>query len=148
MLLELLTENSIQIQRAAGDSEEAIRMAGEILVEQGKVKPEYVDGMVEMSKQIPGYIVLAPGLAMPHARPEAGVKELGMSLITLENPIEFGNSQNDPVRVVIALAAVDSTTHIGLLQEFSQVFESETIVERIAECGSKEEVVAILKESV
>jgi PTS system ascorbate-specific IIA component len=148
MLLELLNENSIQIAKTAADAEEAIRMAGGILVNQEKVKPEYVDAMVDMSKQIPGYIVLAPGLAMPHARPEAGVKELGMSLVTLTNPIEFGNSQNDPVNVVIALAAVDSTQHIGLLQEFSQVFESETIVGRIAACTSVDDVVAILKESV
>ncbi len=148
MLLELLKENSIEINRSVKDADEAIRQAGAILVDQGKVTSEYVEGMVTMSKLIPGYIVLAPGLAMPHARPESGAKKVGMSLITLETPVEFGNSQNDPVKVVIALAAVDSTTHIELLQEFSKVFESETIVERIAACESKEAVIEILNESM
>lgn len=148
MLLELLKENSIEIKRSAKDADEAIRQAGAILVDQGKVTSEYVEGMVTMSKLIPGYIVLAPGLAMPHARPESGAKQVGMSLITLETPVEFGNSQNDPVKVVIALSAVDSTTHIELLQEFSKVFESETIVEQIAACQSKEAVIEILNGSM
>ena len=40
-------------------------------------------------------------------RPELGVKQMGISLNTLKTPVEFGNSQNDLVKVVIALAVIE-----------------------------------------
>lgn len=146
MILELVNEKVIQLNVKAESGEEAIRKAGKLLVNTGKVNESYVDGMVEMSKSIKGYIVLAPGIAMPHARPECGVNSIGISILTLEKPIEFGNIVNDPVSLVIALAAKDNKTHIELLQELSVMLDSDNIVKKFTDCTSKEEVMNIIKE--
>ena len=145
MILELVSEMVIQLNVKAESGEEAIRKAGQLLVNAGKVNESYVDAMVEMSKSIKGYIVLAPGIAMPHARPECGVNSIGISILTLEKPIGFGNVANDPVKLVIALAAKDNKTHIELLQELSAMLDSDNIVKKFTDCTSKEEVMSIIK---
>lgn len=146
MLVKLVDEKVIDLNVKVENSDDAIRKVGQLLVEAGKATESYVESMVEMSNSIKGYIVLAPGIAMPHARPECGVKEIGISLITLVKPIEFGNDANDPVRVVIGLAAKDSKTHLKLLQDLSTILDNEDIVEKFTNCSNKKEVMNIFKQ--
>ena len=47
---------------------------------------------------------------MPHGRPEEGVKT-GFALVTLKKPLIFNHEDNDPVDILITMAAVDATTH-------------------------------------
>ena len=49
--------------------------------------------MIDVVRDMGPYIVLAPGLAMPHARPEMGAKQVGAALVTLEKPIDFGSQK-------------------------------------------------------
>jgi PTS system ascorbate-specific IIA component len=81
---------------------------------------------------------------MPHARPEDGCIRSSMALITLAKPVEFGNPQNDPVNVVVALAAVDNQGHIEGLSDLAEVMSEDGIVEKIAASGSVGEVLAIM----
>ncbi|MDI3536777.1 MAG: hypothetical protein PWP16_845 [Eubacteriaceae bacterium] len=145
MLIELVKEEVIRLNFKAENSEEAIRCAGQMLVETGKVTSNYVDEMVKMSQEIKGYIVLAPGIAMPHARPEYGVKEIGLSILTLSTPIPFGNDANDPVKLVIALAAKDNTTHLKLLQELSLMLDNDSIVEEFSNCQNSQDALDIVR---
>lgn len=48
---------------------------------------------------------------MPHGRPEEGVKKTGFALVTLKKPLEFNHEDNDPVDILITMAAVDANTH-------------------------------------
>jgi mannitol/fructose-specific phosphotransferase system IIA component (Ntr-type) len=47
------------------------------------------------------------------------VIETGLSLVVLAEPIPFGNSANDPVRLVIGLCAVDHHGHLDVMQELA-----------------------------
>lgn len=84
MLEELLTEKTIKLNVEAKDWEEAVRKGGAILVENDLAEPRYVDAMVKLVKENGPYIVIAPDIAMPHARPEDGVKQACMSLYYFE----------------------------------------------------------------
>jgi PTS system ascorbate-specific IIA component len=68
--------------------------------------------------------VIAPGIAIAHAVPGDDVLETGMALLRLEHPVVSG-SVNDPVRLVFAFCAVDSTSHISLLSQFAEVMSRE-----------------------
>ena len=61
------------------------------------------------------YIVLAPGIALAHARPEDGVVGLGLGVAVLERPVRFGHPDNDPVDVVLAFGSPDKESHLGVL---------------------------------
>jgi mannitol/fructose-specific phosphotransferase system IIA component (Ntr-type) len=65
------------------------------------------------------YIVIAPGIALAHGRPTDAVLEIGLSLVTLAQPVVFGNEANDPVRLVLGLCATDHSSHIDIMAELA-----------------------------
>ena len=119
MLGDYLSKDVVRLNVAADGWESAVRIAGELLVDTDKCSPEYVEAMVRTVKELGPYMVIAPGLALAHARPEDGTLEIGLSLVTLKEPVDFGSASNDPVKVVISFCAVNKEDHIGMLKELA-----------------------------
>ena len=80
----------------------------------------YADRCVAMVEEHGPYIVLAPGIALAHARPEDGVCRVGIAAVTLTDPVEFGHEDNDPVDVVFAFGSPDADQHVRLLSELAR----------------------------
>jgi mannitol/fructose-specific phosphotransferase system IIA component (Ntr-type) len=120
MLADYIDPSMIRLQVQAKDWQEAVRQGGQLLLDGGKCEARYVDAMVEAVREMGPYMVLAPGLALAHARPEDGVLELGLSVITLSTPVDFGSEANDPVSLVISFGGVDKESHIGMLQALAR----------------------------
>lgn len=116
---DLLAERSIDLAGHATDWEDAIRRAGELLQASGNVDAAYTDAMVESVKQNGPYIVVAPGFAFAHARPSEAVHQPAMSWLRLDEPVEFGHPKNDPVSLVVALAATDASSHQQAMAEIA-----------------------------
>lgn len=146
MLKDLLTKDTIRVNIDAKDWEDAIRKGGDLLEKNGSIEHRYVDGMVETMKEIGPYIVIAPGIAMPHARPESGVKKIGMSLMTLKNPINFGNKENDPVSLVVCLCAIDHTTHLKAMSELVQLLGDEEKIKKIKAAENVGDILVLLQD--
>ena len=77
--------------------------------------------MIKFCEEHQAYIVIAPGIALPHARPEDGVKKICLSLLTLQKPVHFGHPHNDPVDLVIALGMIDNKSHVEALASLSEI---------------------------
>lgn len=120
MLKNYLTPAMISLQLQVTNWSQAVRAGGELLVRADKCETRYVDAMIKAVEEMGPYMVLAPGLALAHARPEDGVKQVGMSIVTLANPVEFGSESNDPVKLVISFCGMDKKSHIGMLQELAK----------------------------
>lgn len=118
-LSSAFAENSIRVGAVALDREHAIEMAGELLVASGRSTPEYTESMLQAVVENGPYIVIAPGIALAHGRPTDAVIEIGLSLVTLAEPVVFGNQANDPVRLVIGLCATDHSSHIDIMAELA-----------------------------
>lgn len=146
VLKDLLTKDTIKLNVEAKDWEEAVKIGGELLEKSGVVESRYIEAMIETVKDMGPYIVIAPGVAMPHARPNAGVKKVGMSLITLKNPINFGNKDNDPVKIVVSFAAVDNTQHLEALRQLVEVLANNELLKKIMDAKSEEEVVELINQ--
>lgn len=125
MLEKYLTADVIQLNVDARDWEEAVRKGGKLLVNARKCQPEYVDAMVRTVRELGPYMVLAPGLALAHARPVDGALAIGLSLITLAKPVPFGSKVNDPVKVVISFCAVDNDGHVDVLKALAEFLREE-----------------------
>ncbi|MBA4601458.1 PTS sugar transporter subunit IIA [Thermoactinomyces mirandus] len=125
--------------------EEAIREAGKLLVESELVEPSYVDAMVNSFKKNGPYFVIAPNIALPHARPEDGVNEACVSLIRLAHPIHFGHFANDPVQLVFALGASSSEEHLKILQNLTALLGDTKNVDRLLRVQSYEEIHQLLE---
>jgi len=118
-LAEAFGANSIRVGAIALDREHAIEMAGDLLVASGRSTPAYTESMLEAVAENGPYIVIAPGIALAHGRPSEAVMEIGLSLVTLAEPVVFGNQANDPVRLVIGLCALDHGSHIDIMAELA-----------------------------
>ena len=105
----LIDNDSIRLGLEAKDWKEAVKVAVDPLIESGAILPEYYDAIIESTEEYGPYYILMPGMAMPHARPEAGVQRDAFSLITLQNPVVFSDGKE--VSVLLALAATSSKIH-------------------------------------
>lgn len=146
MLLDSITAKDVQIGLSASGWEDAIRKAAAHLEAEEAISSRYVDGMIESVRQNGPYFVLAKGLALAHARPECGANRLALSFATLEPPVSFGAGENDPVRLIITLAATDANSHIDLLSELAEVLMDETRMEKLFDAKTSEEFCALLTE--
>jgi mannitol/fructose-specific phosphotransferase system IIA component (Ntr-type) len=99
--------------------------------------------MVRVAKEFGPYIVVAPGIALPHARPEDGVKKACIAVVRLKTPIEFGNKENDPVYLLVALAAIDDKQHVQGLAELAGVLGNQENINKIKTCQTKQELLHV-----
>ena len=140
-LRDSLAENkSIRLQAEANSWQEAVKVGVDLLVEAGVVEPRYFQAILDGVERFGPYFVIAPGLAMPHGRPEEGVKKNGFALVTLKTPMVFNHEDNDPVDILITLAAVDARTHQeeGIMQ-IVNLFEDEANFDRLRACRTEQE---------
>lgn len=146
-LTKALTENnSIRLGLSADTWQEAVRLSIDPLIESGAVKEEYYHAIIESTEEYGPYYILMPGMAMPHARPEAGVNRDSFSLITLTEPVTFSDGKE--VQVLLALAATSSEIHTSVaIPQIIALFELENSIERLSNCQSPEEVLAMIDES-
>lgn len=146
LLQDLLSEENVSFHYPAETWEDVIRHGGQLMVDAGFTDPTYTEAMIDVVRDMGPYIVLAPGLAMPHARPEMGAKQVGTALVTLEKPIDFGSPENDPVSVAVFLCAPNKEEHIQLLTDIATLFEDEEFLDAAVNFESIEDVEAFLSE--
>jgi len=143
-LLEAL-DDRIKIEESLNSWEEAVKIGGLLLKQDGIIKQEYIEKMIGVSKQLGPYIVITPGIAIPHARPEDGAKKFGLSLLLIKNGVNFG-SHNDPVFLVISFATPDKQSHLKFLQQLAEILQnSAEIVKKIKSFNKVGEIIHYLK---
>jgi PTS system ascorbate-specific IIA component len=144
----LLTPESLRFQVHARDWEDALRIAAEPLVEAGHIEAGYVQAMIDAVREQGPYIVIAPGLALGHARPSADVHRACFAIATLDEPVEFGSAANDPVDIVVVLAAIDDKAHLGLLRRIVVFLNAEGSFERLRAARTRQDAQAIVDDIV
>lgn len=117
----MITEETARAKVFVKSWEAATDYVGGLLVSANKIRSAYISAMKRVLKEMGPYAVIAPGIVLLHARPEDGVLEPCLGLITLSNPVPFGHSQNDPVDIVLALGAIDKQAHIAALQKLGEL---------------------------
>ena len=143
-LSALISQETLRAKVQVKDWEEAADSVGKLLVSAGKIRPEYVEAMKRVLKEMGPYAVIAPGIVLLHGRPEDGVIEACLGLITLVEPVPFGHSENDPVDLVFALGAVDKSAHISALQQLAEMLGDPVKLQEIRSASSDSALLDIL----
>lgn len=146
-LVQSLRENdSIRLGLRAQNWAEAIKLSVKPLIDSGAVSEVYYHAILELTEKYGPYYILMPGMAMPHARPEAGVNRNAFSLISLTEPVTFSDGKE--VSVLLTLAAINAEIHTTVaIPQIVALFELENSIERIVAAKSKEEIFQMLEES-
>ena len=144
MSLPPLTADAIELGAVAVDWRAAVRVAGDVLARAGIATPAYADEMIRMIEEHGPYVVIAPGLALAHARPGPAVLSDGLAIVTLASPVDFGHPHNDPVSVVVGLAIATADEHLAAVAELANVFNDSTAITDLAAATTVAEVQRIM----
>lgn len=142
----LIENHSIKLGESAETWQEAIAVAAAPLIASGAVERDYQTAIIASTEKFGPYYILMPGMAMPHARPEDGVKRDAFSLVVLKNPVVFSDGKE--VSVLITLAATSSNIHTGIaIPQIVAVFELPNIIQRLEQASEVNEILSIIDEA-
>lgn len=144
MLLEILSVDKIQIQDAVDNWEQAIDIAAQPLLQQGYIETSYIDVMINSVKELGPYIVIAPEIAIAHARPNEDVKQVGLSLLKLNQHINF-SQDNHFASLIFVLSAVDNKGHLEILRSLASVLSDKDTVNKLLAATDAVEIKKIIK---
>ena len=144
-LSALLPRSAIRVGVEAADWRAAVTAAGQALASSGATTPVYTGEMIAAIEAMGPYMVIAPGIALPHARPSPAVLRVGLSVVALARPVPFGHPQNDPVTLVIALAAPDNRSHTQALATLAGLLAEETRRAALLRAERPEEILAAVE---
>jgi mannitol PTS system EIIA component len=137
---DVLTPSLIRVPGTARSKDDAIREAGEMLVEAGAVTPEYIDSMYERERSVSTY--MGNYLAIPHGTNESkeSIKRSALSVIRYDQPIDWDGNE---VRFALGIAGYQGG-HMDILSRVAIVFSDTDEVDKLLAAGSAEEIYDIL----
>ncbi|MGY5368623.1 PTS sugar transporter subunit IIA [Enterobacter oligotrophicus] len=144
MLKKWIYDTTITLQDSVESWPQALELCAKPLLDLQVISPEYVTAIIEQHRTLGPYYVLAPGLAMPHARPEEGAKGLGLSLLKLKQGVSFDAGEFDPVDVIVMLAAPDKHSHIEMISALAELFSSDDDMAELHQSNTLEEIKIII----
>ncbi len=137
----ILTADNIRLNVKVKDKEDAIRQAGQILVDNGYTTAQYIEDMQEREKRFSVYI--GNHLAIPHGI-ETSDKEIytsGLSVLQVPEGVDF---DGETAYMVIGIAGKDGT-HLNMLSTIALICADEDNIEKMRQAKNKEEIMDILK---
>ena len=136
-----LTPQDIRLHVPARNKEEAIRAAGQVLVDTGTIAPGYIESMLGREQQANTY--LGNGIAIPHGmQKDSGlIYRTGVSVVQVPDGVEWNPGQT--VRIVVGIAA-RSDEHLGVLSALTDVLDDPGKADRLATTKDAADVVAAL----
>jgi PTS system mannitol-specific IIA component len=137
---DVLTLSQIKVPGTARSKDDAIREAGEILVDAGAVDPAYIDSMFEREQSVSTY--MGNYLAIPHGTNESkdSIKRSALSVIRYEEPIDWDGNE---VRFALGIAGYQGG-HMDILSRIAIVFSDTDEVDKLLAARSAEEIFDLL----
>jgi len=145
MITTWLPAENIQIVDSVSDWKQAIRLSAQPLLAKETMTEAYIDAIFNSHQELGPYYVLAPGLAMPHARPEQGAIKNGLSLLHIKQGVSFEAEENDPIYVVIMLCALSGNEHINMITALADIFSDDERLSALLKASSIEEIQRVIK---
>lgn len=144
MSLEILSADKIQILDKVETWEQAITIAANPLLTQDYFESSYVTAMIDSVKELGPYIVIAPEIAIAHARPNDDVKHIGLSLLKLNQHINF-SEEGHFASLIFVLSAIDNDGHLAILRSLATKLGDQDIVNKLLAAQEINEIVNIFK---
>src|SRR5262245_51721891 len=142
--MSILSKDRIQLNATATDRDDAIRKAGELLVNSGCVLPQYVEGMLKRETTMS--TCLGGGVAIPHGMYEnkEHVLQTGISVLQVPAGVEWDSDET--VYLVIGIAS-SSDEHVGILASLADVVDDENNLKELIGATSPDVILKLLDTS-
>jgi PTS system mannitol-specific IIA component len=130
----------IDLNGAAATPSAAIDQAGQLLVQAGAVRPEYVKFMHDREALMSTY--MGNYLAIPHGTNEGKdtILASALSFVRYDEPIDWAGNE---VRFVVGIAGKDGG-HMEVLSKIALVFSDEAQVDALLAAETPQQVLELL----
>ncbi|MBT2573211.1 PTS sugar transporter subunit IIA [Bacillus sp. ISL-51] len=141
--MEVLAKANIKLNQTVKSKEDAIRLAGQTLIDNGYVKDGYVAKMFEREETSSTF--MGNFIAIPHGTEDAkeDVLHSGISVIQIPDGVEYG--EGNTAKVVFGIAGKNNE-HLDILSNIAIVCSEEENIERLINAKTEEELAAIFSE--
>ncbi|TCO66358.1 PTS sugar transporter subunit IIA [Caldanaerobacter subterraneus] len=139
---EILNEKNILLNLPSESKIEAIERVGNLLVENGYVEKEYIEGMKKREEDITTYI--GNGVAIPHGVSEyvKYIKKSGIVIAQYPDGVDFGDGNR--AYIVIGIAG-KGDEHLNILSKIALTCQYEENVEKLKNAKTPQEIIEILE---
>ena len=133
--MAILSVDRIRLGATAVDKADAIRQAGDLLVNSGCVQAGYVQGMLAREQTMSTY--LGNGVSIPHGQFDnrADILQTGISVLQIPAGVEWEDGEK--AYLIIGIAA-SSDEHIGVLANLAEVIEDEDMTQALIQTADPE----------
>ncbi|XOQ12677.1 MAG: A component PTS system mannitol-permease II [Shouchella clausii] len=134
--MSILKAENIKIGASVASKEEAIKLAGQVLVDQGYVNEQYIDKMFAREELTSTY--MGNLLAIPHGTEDAreDVTQSGLSILLLDQEIDWNGN---PVQLVIGIAG-KGDEHLEILSKIAIACSEEDNVRALLQVKTADDV--------
>lgn len=133
--------------------EDALRIAGLGLVREGYIKAGYIDEIIQNVKDNGPYIVIVPGVVMPHAMADSAAvlgTAIGFTKFKKDVSFDLEDSDNDNEekkgRLFFTLAAKDSREHLENISKLMDLLLTDGMIEKLEKIENLQDYEAIMTE--
>ncbi|MFB5678678.1 PTS sugar transporter subunit IIA [Paenibacillus terreus] len=139
--MSIMSTDKVKMNATASDKYEAIRMAGQILLDAGHITEAYIDKMVEREEIVSTYV--GNGLAIPHGTKESKefINSTGISIIQFPQGVDFNGEK---AYMVIGIAA-QGGEHMEILTGIAVVCSEEENMDKLRNATSAQEIIDLFE---
>jgi PTS system ascorbate-specific IIA component len=147
LIAEIVEKKLFHFAGEAATWQESIKLSCKALEDAGIVGEKYADEIIKCVTENGPYIVLMPGIALPHSMensPNAFGTAIGFT--KLKKPVSFDDA--DPEKkasVFFTLAATDNELHLKNMRKLFKMLTNEELVAEIQTVESVEDLLALDK---
>lgn len=142
-----LQANMIALDQHVSNYADAIKMAGQMLVDTECVETEYVDAMLDRNYDVSTY--MGNFIAIPHGTDDGQkyIKKTGISIVQIPTGVNFSDDEDidNTVTVVFGIAGKNNE-HLNILSKIALFCSEIENVAKLADAQSPHEVIKLLKE--
>src|SRR5437588_1037786 len=136
-----IDERLIRLQSRAADKQEAIRQAGQLLVDTGYIDAGYIASMIGREEVANTY--LGNGISIPHGLPKDRdlIKQTGIAVVQVPAGVTW--NPGETARLVVGIAA-KSDEHIEVLRRLTRVLGNQEEVARLTRTTDPRDIIEAL----
>ncbi|CAM3599905.1 transcription antiterminator [Erysipelothrix urinaevulpis] len=135
-LKEYLDFKAIAVVKSVPTWQKAVKMSGELLVDQGIVTYDYVDEIVEIGEQYDGHYVIGNGIVLPHGDIDASILKPSVSVVFVKEATKF--PYNREGRLFFFIAAKTSKDHLHSIADVHRLSHDLNFIKGLDEIDTQE----------
>lgn len=137
-LYEILEDPYIRIIKDKFKWQDAIKVSGEVLLENKLIRQSYIDSIIYKTDQYGPYMFITKQVFLAHSEIEDGAQSMGLSMTIFKKPVEFITLDGKQrfAKIILMLSAQDQKSHIRLLNDIMTIFSEQKNEEKL--WGQKE----------